>query len=154
MITISFHDEEVERTATSLFIYIFNLLQDNQTWVDLIQHLSSLPEEKRNLSDTSAYWLVNIFPDFYFISHTVKDAFSLFVCGSANGTTKKYFGFSINILGGDRSWFINLDDSLFFKFSRKAKSFAKSIRKITTQFNVKSYFIINGKREFWDSMRS
>ena len=139
-------DKEIIKTANKLFTYTYNLLQNNNNWDTLINSLKNGKLENNNL-----YWLVwfgqTAYSDFGFWANKKDDKFGLTISGSANGTTKKYFGFSLYIIN-PVLWGINLEDGYMgCTVSIKAKLLSKTIKKIILEKGLKAYTVTNGKLE-------
>lgn len=107
-------------------LYDVSVLLENKNWDDLLHAVSLIECKFHNMGYDTVDWVHTDMPYFSFLArkkHT--NEFSLDISGSANNTSKLYFGFSITIFEDRSSWLVSIETSMLgFKPTSEAKKLA------------------------------
>lgn len=148
---ISYTDEQIQQIAMSLFVYLYNLLQDNNDCEQLLESLQK-NSVKIHKESKGAYWKESIFPEFIFESENENDGYNICVHIDSYASSKKYFGFMMYIHKNNNCvitnkvyWSIAINDSLGGDSATIASEvLASKMKKIFKAQKIKCHFTKNG----------
>lgn len=133
-------DNTIQTTAESLYKFVCNLLQGNQTYNNLLEKISNnIKPENYTREDEEIYWEEETFPEltFHAKKNYSEDDYSLYIFSNHRSVTKKYYGLMICLSSPKcvdeqatfrNIWGISADDSMFgYKAKRDAIVLGKTL---------------------------